>query len=147
MDNWMRRWFEICDVVAGWSKDRSTKVGACIVDERQNLIALGWNGFARGCDDDASYRHERPMKYLWTVHAEKNALLNALASGANVRECTLYTTVFPCGQCAAAAIQAGIARIVSPWPDQAISSLADAYVQVPIMLGEAGIIHQKVSSR
>ena len=46
--SWDSRWIELCKLVASWSKDRSRQVGAVIVDERNTVVGLGWNGFPRG---------------------------------------------------------------------------------------------------
>jgi cytidine deaminase len=46
------------------------------------------------------------------VHAEMNALLDAARRGAPVAGATLYTTTFPCHNCARHIIGAGILRIV-----------------------------------
>jgi deoxycytidylate deaminase len=46
------------------------------------------------------------------VHAEMNALLDAARRGAPVADATLYTTTFPCHNCARHIIGAGIMRIV-----------------------------------
>ena len=35
------------------SKDPSTQVGACIVNQDKRIIGIGYNGFPRGCSDDA----------------------------------------------------------------------------------------------
>ena len=59
MSNWDARFLAMVDVVSDWSKDRSTKVGCVIVDERHVVVAVGWNGFPRGVNDDADERHER----------------------------------------------------------------------------------------
>ena len=34
------------------SKDPSTQVGACIVNEQKRIVGIGYNGFPRGCGDD-----------------------------------------------------------------------------------------------
>ena len=34
------------------SKDPSTQVGACIVDDDKKIVGIGYNGFPIGCDDD-----------------------------------------------------------------------------------------------
>ena len=34
------------------SKDPSTQVGACIIDEDKKIIGMGYNGFPRGCSDE-----------------------------------------------------------------------------------------------
>ena len=68
----------------------------------------------RCCSDDVFpwERDGEPLdsKYLYVCHAELNAILNC-ASG-NVRGCTVYTTLFPCNECAKAIIQSGIKEVV-----------------------------------
>jgi len=117
MTNWDNRWVELAHTVANWSKDRSTKVGAVIVDEREVLVSLGWNGFPRGIDDNVEERHERPIKYKWTEHAERNSLYNAAANGSSTLNCRIYTTLFPCSDCCRGIIQSGIKKVISPKPD------------------------------
>lgn len=96
------------------SKDPSTQVGACIVNSEKRILSMGYNGMPRCCSDDEFPwgKEENPLdsKYLYVCHAELNAILNC-ASG-NVRGCTVYTTLFPCNECAKAIIQSGIAEVV-----------------------------------
>ena len=95
-------------------KDPSTQVGACIVNSEKRILSMGYNGMPRCCSDDEFRwgKEENPLdsKYLYVCHAELNAILNC-ASG-NVRGCTVYTTLFPCNECAKAIIQSGIAEVV-----------------------------------
>lgn len=107
---WDARFLDLATFVAQWSKDPSTKVGAVIVDDKRRIIALGYNGFPRGVDDDPKLYADRTTKYPMVVHAELNAILNALGP---VEGCTLYVTpLSPCSECAKAIIQAGIHRLV-----------------------------------
>ena len=96
------------------SKDPSTQVGACIVNSEKRILSMGYNCMPRCCSDDEFPwdKNENPLdsKYLYVCHAELNAILNC-ASG-NVRGCTVYTTLFPCNECAKAIIQSGIAEVV-----------------------------------
>ncbi|MEE1238963.1 MAG: dCMP deaminase family protein [Acutalibacteraceae bacterium] len=96
------------------SKDPSTQVGACIVNSEKRILSVGYNGMPRCCSDDEFPwgKEENPLnsKYLYVCHAELNAILNC-ASG-NVRGCTVFTTLFPCNECAKAIIQSGIAEVV-----------------------------------
>jgi dCMP deaminase len=62
-------------------------------------------------------RHNRPEKYLWTEHAERNAIYNAVRRGVPLLGSTIYTTLFPCCECARAIVQSGIAYVVSVEPD------------------------------
>ncbi len=95
------------------SKDPSTQVGACIVNDDKRIMSMGYNGMPRCCSDD-EYPWERdsdPLnsKYLYVCHAEFNAILNCER---NVKGCTVYTTLFPCNECAKAIIQSGIKEVV-----------------------------------
>jgi len=108
---WDERFMRLAAHVAQWSKDPSTKVGAVIVDSKRRVIAMGYNGFPRGVDDSPERYADREVKYAHVVHAELNAILNALGP---VEGCTLYTTLEPCTGCAKAIIQSGISRVVLP---------------------------------
>ena len=62
-----------------FSKDRSTKAGAMFLQpEKYGVLAKGYNGLPRGCNDDVPERHERPLKYSYFEHAERNAVYNAV---------------------------------------------------------------------
>jgi len=115
--SWDTRWMSVAKLVSEWSKDRSRKCGAVIVDSRNVLVSLGWNGFPRGVNDDCDERHTRPAKYLWTEHAERNAIYNASANGHPTKGCTMYLPWYPCADCARAIIQSGITEIVGIEPD------------------------------
>lgn len=109
---WDFRFMQLCDVVAGWSKDTSTKVGAVIIDNEKNIKSLGFNGFPRGVDDTVKERYERPQKYQWTEHAERNAVFNATRNGTVLYNCILYLNQgIPCTGCARAIIQSGISTV------------------------------------
>jgi dCMP deaminase len=123
----------------GRSKDRSTQVGAVVIDDDFNVRISGYNGMPRGVNDDVEARHVRPTKYLYFSHAEENCVAQAARIGVSLRGCTiLLTSLFPCTTCARLIIQAGIKRVVAPaqpdndrWDDQAKVALE--------MLAEAGI--------
>lgn len=96
------------------SKDPSTQVGACIVDEDKRILSTGYNGFPKGCsDDEFPWNRDESAgetKYQYVVHAELNAILNA--SGKKLAGSTLYVGLFPCNECAKAIIQAGIKEVI-----------------------------------
>ena len=96
------------------SKDPSTQVGACIVDDDHKVVSIGYNGMPRGIDDnDLTWEKGEGLdsKYLYVCHAEFNAILNT-RNGSALKGCTLYVTLFPCNECAKAIIQTGIKKIV-----------------------------------
>ena len=113
MKKWDERFLRLAAEVATWSKDRSTQVGAVIVCEDCTPGPYGYNGFPRFIDDGKEERHERPIKYDWTEHAERNAIYNAARMGIALKGCTMYVTHVPCADCARAIIQVGITRVVA----------------------------------
>lgn len=139
MSNWDERWIDLCKLVASWSKDRSRQVGAVVVDNRNTIVSVGWNGFPRGIDDDVESRHTRPAKYLWTEHAERNAIYNACSKGVSLLDTTIYLLWYPCADCARAIIQCGIKYIVCVEPDWYDRKYAEDFAVVKFMLREADI--------
>ena len=110
LTKWDSRYLDMAALVATWSKDPSTQVGAVIVSPENYVVSVGFNGFPRGIADNDRL-NQRGTKYMNIVHAEMNALMFA---NRPVRGCTLYTHPFqPCSTCAACIIQAGITKIVT----------------------------------
>ena len=50
--SWDEYFMGIAFLSAQRSKDPSTQVGACIVNEDKRILSVGYNGMPRGCDDD-----------------------------------------------------------------------------------------------
>lgn len=128
------------------SKDPSTQVGACIVNEKNRIMSMGYNGFPAGCDDD-EFPWDREgdaynTKYAYVCHAELNAILNS--RGANLEGCRIYVALFPCNECAKAIIQAGVSEVIY---------LSDKYATTPStlaskrMLAAAGIKLRQLTSK
>jgi dCMP deaminase len=110
--SWDEYFMGVALLAAKRSKDPSTQVGACIVDEHNVILSTGYNGFPIGCSDDEFPwdRTGEDTKYEYVVHAELNAILNS--GGKSLRGATLYVVLFPCNECAKAIIQAGIKEVV-----------------------------------
>jgi len=114
MKKWDNRFIEMAFMVSTWSKDPSTKVGAVIVDNKNRVISLGFNGFPRGCSDSPEKYSDREVKYRRVLHAEANALLFAKR---DLTGCSIYVVpIPPCPQCAGMIIQSGIKRVVTIHP-------------------------------
>lgn len=118
MVKWDKRFMELARHIGQWSKDRSRQVGCVIVGPNNEVRATGFNGFPRGADDEISLRHDRPAKYLWTEHAERNAIYNAARIGISLDGCRMYVPWFPCMDCARAIVQVGIQELVALRPDE-----------------------------
>lgn len=146
MADWDRRFMELAGFVAGWSKDRSRQVGCVIVAPDNSLRSIGFNGFPRGLNDDHDERHERPAKYFWTEHAERNAIYAAARNGVALAGCTMYLPWFPCVDCARAIVQAGIVELVSLEPDFADTQWGEGFRISVDLLEEAGLAVRFISA-
>lgn len=107
--NWTEYFLLIAENVKLKSKDQSTQIGAVIVGKNKEILSTGYNSFPRGLDDDLIERQERPEKYYWFEHAERNAIYNAARVGVPIDGGTIYITSGPpCADCARAIINSGI---------------------------------------
>src|SRR3972149_3017266 len=143
-DKWDKRFLELAAFVSYWSRDCSTKVGAVVVGPDREVRSLGYNGFPRGVNDDIEERHERPAKYWFTEHAERNAIYNAGQFGASLKGCTLYCTHPPCVDCARGIIQSRITRVIVPQPpDEMVDRWGDNLRCAATLLVEGGCWFQQ----
>jgi dCMP deaminase len=111
--NWKEYFRNIAHQVKLKSKDEKTQIGAVIVGEDNEIVSTGYNSFPRGIRDDISERQERPEKYFWFEHAERNAIYNAARIGVSTKGTTMYLTCgIPCADCCRGIINAGITTIV-----------------------------------
>lgn len=139
MYKWDRRFMELARHISTWSRDHGRKNGAVIVGPSREVRAMGYNGFPRGVDDEVESRYTRPVKYFFTEHSERNALYNAARTGLSVEGCIMYTTLFPCVDCARGIIQSGISLVVAPQPDLNDSKYGEEFGISITMLAEAGV--------
>ena len=111
--NWKEYFRNIAHQVKLKSKDEKTQIGAVIVGEDNEIVSTGYNSFPRGIIDDISERQERPEKYFWFEHAERNCIYNAARIGVSTLGTTMYMTCgISCADCARAIISAGVEKIV-----------------------------------
>ena len=111
--SWDQYFMGIALLSAERSKDPSTQVGACIVDDNNRILSEGYNGMPAGCEDDimpwGKIGDPLNNKYFFVCHAELNAILNSTRS---LKDCIIYVALFPCHECSKAIIQSGIKEIV-----------------------------------
>lgn len=143
--DWDTYFMNLARNVAERSKDRSTKVGCVIVGPDNEIRSTGYNGFPRGINDDAEDRHQRPEKYLWTEHAERNAVYSAARVGVPLNGCRAYLPWFPCMDCARALVQAGIVELIATKPDLSDPKWGEDFKRVGTLFGEAGVSVRFVS--
>ena len=127
------------------SKDPSTQVGACIVNDKNKIVGAGYNGLPIGCDDDEFPWEKKgeflDTKYPYICHAELNAILNNI--GMDLKGCKIYTALFPCNECTKAIIQSGITEVIY-LSDKYEGN--DIFKASKIMLDKAAINYRKVES-
>jgi dCMP deaminase len=111
--DWKEYFINIAEQVKEKSKDKSTKIGTVIVGKDKEILTTGYNSFPRGLDDNNSGRQERPEKYFWFEHSERNAIYNAARIGVSLKGSTAYlTSGLPCTDCARGLIQSGVVKVV-----------------------------------
>ena len=114
--SWDEFFMGVAKLAARRSKDPNTQVGACIVSKNNRILSVGYNGTPNGYDDHYfpwdREGDELNTKYMYVVHAERNAILNYRGNIKDFDGAKLYVTLFPCNECAKAIIQAGIRTIV-----------------------------------
>jgi dCMP deaminase len=120
--DWDTYFMRIAHEIKSRSNCMRRQVGALIVRD-MNILSTGYNGTPRGvinccdggcprCNSDAPSGMD--LSECLCAHAEENAIVQAARNGVCINEGTLYTTLFPCRQCAKMIINAGIDRVVYP---------------------------------
>src|SRR5512136_2003332 len=98
MTDWHRRFVDLAQFFAGWSKDPSTQCGSVIVAPDRRVVSVGDN---------------RELKYKITLHSERNAILFAREP---LDGYTIYNwPMIACATCASMVIQSGITTVVAPY--------------------------------
>ncbi|NLC54337.1 MAG: dCMP deaminase family protein [Erysipelothrix sp.] len=143
--SWDEYFMSVAHLSALRSKDPNTQVGACIVNEDNIILGIGYNGLPKGCSDDefpwGNVGDTLDTKYAFVVHAELNAILNSHAS---LKGASIYVSLFPCNECAKAIIQSGITLIV--YEDDKYAD-TDAVKASKRMLAAAGVAIRQVEKR
>lgn len=124
------------------STDRSTKNGAILVSGSK-IVAWGANRFPARVAETPE-RLERPAKYLYVVHAEHAAILDAARRGVKTDGLTMYGTWVACNECAKSIIDSGIIKVVG---HKKAMDLSPDHWKEPIrvaveMFKEAGVIYE-----
>lgn len=143
--SWDEYFMGIALLSARRSKDPSTQVGACIVNNRHKIVSVGYNGMPIGCSDDEFpwAREGAPLetKYPYVCHAELNAILNNV--GFNLEGCSIYVPLFPCNECCKAIIQSGIREVIYICDKYAATDSVKASKH---MMNSAGVKYRRLES-
>lgn len=125
------------------SKDPNTKVGACVVNHKNKIVGIGYNGFPTGCDESQlPWTREGDFlntKYPYVCHAEINAIFNS--HKIELDNCRIYVGLFPCNECAKAIIQVGIREVIflqDKYPQQ------DIFIAAKKLFNLAGVSYRKL---
>ncbi len=110
--NWDDYFMSMAYLVAAKSKDIRTHIGAVVVGLNNEIKTTGYNSFVRGLQDNMPERQEKPEKFYWFEHAERNAIYNATLIGTSLKGCKMYTNGIPCADCARGIIQSGILEVI-----------------------------------
>jgi dCMP deaminase len=108
--SWNQYFMGLAFTIAQRSEDSSTKHGCVLVTKKNNLIiGVGYNGVIAGLDSSKVDIINRPSKYKFFLHSEKNALLNCTILPRFVDGgVKAYITGHPCLACTQDLIQAGV---------------------------------------
>ncbi|RDJ35344.1 MAG: CMP deaminase [Crenarchaeota archaeon] len=100
-------------VAAVASTDPSTQNGAILVNPNTGqIVADGANHFPEGVEEK-SERWERPIKYSYVEHAERNCIFTAARNGVATEGLVMYCCWAACADCSRAIIQARISEVVT----------------------------------
>ena len=124
------------------SKDQSTHIGSVIVGPKNEIISLGFNSFPMGIDDSVEERQERPEKYSFFEHGERNSIYLATRNGVSLKNSKMYTQGMPCTDCCRGIIQVGIEEVIlhKSWDDlSGQEKWKDSAIRSKQMFMEAGV--------
>lgn len=132
-DNWDQYFMAKAYITSLRSTCGSRRVGAVIVRDNRE-IASGYNGYPSGakhCIDGGCPRFQAKKNGLLNsgdytdeypceaFHAEHNAINQCLKEGVSTNNTVIYTTTFPCRECAKKILGAGISKLyfLEGYPD------------------------------
>ncbi|BDU50407.1 deoxycytidylate deaminase [Haliovirga abyssi] len=127
------------------SKDPNTRVGSCIVNEKNRIVGIGYNGLPNGLNDDefpwGNTGDYLNTKYPFVCHAELNAILNS--TSISLENCKIYTALFPCNECSKVIIQSGIREVIY-LSDKHHDD--DIFIASRMLLDRAGVNYRKLET-
>lgn len=142
--DWHTYFMKMLGPIKSRSKDPNTQTGCVITGPEHNIRSTGYNSFPRGIDDNVPERFERPEKYYWIEHCDRNAIYAAARVGTPLEGCTMYLTGLPCMDCARGIIQVGIKEVVydaknqEEW-EKTTPRYGPDFIRVRTLLFEAGV--------
>ena len=122
------------------SQDPNTKVGAVIVKEGK-IVSKGHNAFPNEQENFPTTREGAWLKtkYPFIVHAEMNAIMN---SKTDVKDSVIYTTLFPCNECAKNIATAKIKEVY--YLDDKYKD-TDSVIAAKIIFEKSGVKYERIN--
>mgnify|MGYP003641507885 CR=1 FL=1 len=106
--SWEEYALNIASTASERSEDLHQKVGACALNDKNMVVAIGYNGLAPGKDVTYAFMKNRNHRRLFMIHAEVNCL--SLVKRGQVK--MLASTLLPCSSCATMIAAYGIERVI-----------------------------------
>jgi dCMP deaminase len=119
------------------SDDPSCQVG-CVFFKNGTIISSGTNTLPNRVNVTTN-RQQRPQKYKWIEHAERNAIYKAAKQGLPLNGSSVASTLFPCADCARAIIQVGANRLITRKPPMNNARWGENFNIANKMFVEAGV--------
>lgn len=117
-DHLLRKCYEL----AVDSPDPSTQNGAIILNNAGEVVGYGINKFPKYVQETPD-RWERPKKYHFIEHAERNAIYDVSRQRLVTPKMTMVCPWAACSDCARAMIEIGITRLVTHKPVHDLPSM------------------------
>ena len=106
--SWEKYALDIARTAAQRSEDIYKKVGACALNNKNMIVAVGYNGLAPGKDVSYQFFRNRNHRRPYMIHAEVNCLSLVKRGEVNLLACTLL----PCSSCATMIAAYGVKKVV-----------------------------------
>lgn len=127
-----------CYIAGQNSPDPSTQNGGILVDDDWETQVTSWNAFPSKVEETPE-RWERPQKYFYVEHCERNLIYWAARNGIKTSGLTMVVPWAACADCARAIIQGGIKRLIRHYNSPVHGNWNDSIVAGDEMMKECGI--------
>jgi len=139
--SWNDYFLGLAKVVAQRSHDIHTQHGCVITDKQHRILGVGYNGFPKGMNDN-SLPKNRPEKYSWMIHAERNALSNCVI---RPDHSTAYVTGQCCNDCIMALWQEGVDEVIM-WDNHGTKLFDESQQQIfDLFIKQTGLVIKKIN--
>ena len=128
-------------------RDKSWLADSFAVKDGPELVDLAFDADDRGSSVLGDARVAALIEFTRCLHAEQATIINAARSGVITQDSVLYTTTFPCHECAKMIIGAGISEVhyIEPYPKNLVNELFRDMIDVSPSVGSPrGLVGEKI---